>query len=347
MSTSAITGRIIYKQDIRANLDANIRSNSLVFDLTNSRLLYSPSGTSYYEFYPGQTSGGGGGSGSVTSVGATSNTLSISNSPITSAGNIFVNLSAIGSQGIYEKVSVDSYGRVVSGSALTSADIPALGYISVNGGVVLGNLSGTNFYGSFKGNSDSSNILTTPRNITLSGDISTVSHTFDGGSDISFGVHLSPNGVVSGTYSKSTVDSYGRVVSGSSLTSADIPALGYVSISAIQAIANQTLVLISGVSASTVSATSAGLVSFQYGIVPNMLGIIVSGTSAGSYTANYNIYTTNDGSTLTKIAYGTISNLNYVDSNIMLNAYNNSSFVADVSISGSVSNPGISISVKS
>lgn len=248
MSTSAITGRIIYKQDIRANLDANIRSNSLVFDLTNSRLLYSPSGTSYYEFYPGQTSGGGGGSGSVTSVGATSTTLTISNSPITSSGNISVNLSAIGSQGIYEKVSVDSFGRVVSGSALTSADIPVLGYVSI---------------------------------------------------------------------------------------------------SAIQAIANQTLVLVSGVSASTVSATPAGLVSFQYGIIPNMIGIIVSGTSAGSYTATYNIYTTNDGFNLTKIAYGTISNLNYVDSNIILNAYNNSSFVADVSISGSVSNPGISISVKS
>ena len=56
--TSAISGRIIYKQSDRAYLDANIRSNSLVFDLTNNRLLYSPSGTTYYEFYPGPHSSG-------------------------------------------------------------------------------------------------------------------------------------------------------------------------------------------------------------------------------------------------------------------------------------------------
>lgn len=58
--TSAINGRIIFRQASRAYLDANIRSNSLAFDLTNNRLLYSPSGTNYFEFYTGQTSGGGG-----------------------------------------------------------------------------------------------------------------------------------------------------------------------------------------------------------------------------------------------------------------------------------------------
>ena len=56
--TSAISGRIIYKQGDRVYLDANIRSNSLVFDLTNNRLLYSPSGTDYFEFYPGPHSSG-------------------------------------------------------------------------------------------------------------------------------------------------------------------------------------------------------------------------------------------------------------------------------------------------
>lgn len=50
--------RIVFKQDTREYLDSIIRSNSLVFDLTNNRLLYSPSGTNYFEFYPGQTSGG-------------------------------------------------------------------------------------------------------------------------------------------------------------------------------------------------------------------------------------------------------------------------------------------------
>lgn len=109
----------------------------------------------------------------------------------------------------------------------------------------------------------------------------------------------------------------------------------------------QTLSLQSNVIVTTPSATFGNLQTFSYNIIPNFLGIIVSGTSAGSYTANYNIYTTNDGSNLTKIAFGTITNSNNIDSNIILNAYNNNSFVADVSIVGSISAPGISILVKS
>jgi hypothetical protein len=56
MSTSAISGKIIFYQNSRVYLDANKRSNSLVFDTTNNTLLYSPSGTTYYEFFPGQQS---------------------------------------------------------------------------------------------------------------------------------------------------------------------------------------------------------------------------------------------------------------------------------------------------
>jgi hypothetical protein len=57
MATSAISGRIVFKQGPRAYLDANIRKNSLVFDTDNNIILYSPSGTNYYEFFPGQGSG--------------------------------------------------------------------------------------------------------------------------------------------------------------------------------------------------------------------------------------------------------------------------------------------------
>lgn len=48
--TSAINGRIIYRQDLRTNLDSNIRPNSFVFELDRNFILYSPSGTDYYEF---------------------------------------------------------------------------------------------------------------------------------------------------------------------------------------------------------------------------------------------------------------------------------------------------------
>lgn len=48
--TSAINGIINFKQGTRNYLDATIRSQSLAFDLENNKLLYSPSGTNYYEF---------------------------------------------------------------------------------------------------------------------------------------------------------------------------------------------------------------------------------------------------------------------------------------------------------
>lgn len=56
--TSAINGRIMYKQGTREWLEETIRPNSLAFDLSNNLILYSPSGTSYYEFYPGNNTSG-------------------------------------------------------------------------------------------------------------------------------------------------------------------------------------------------------------------------------------------------------------------------------------------------
>jgi hypothetical protein len=176
MATSAISGRIVFKQGPRAYLDANIRKNSLVFDTDNNIILYSPSGTNYYEFFPGQGSGVSGtvswnnivgepiasvstsgllsvsdwnkfnskvdvsaisgigsGSGTVSSVGLSSRTLTISNSPITSSGVLSIELSSIGISGTSTKVSYDEFGRVVSGDTLKLGDIPNLSslYLSV------------------------------------------------------------------------------------------------------------------------------------------------------------------------------------------------------------------------
>jgi len=81
--------------------------------------------------------------GGVSSVGLTSNTLTISNSPITSSGNISVNLSLFGISGTFFKVSSDPYGRVISGTTLVSADIPVLPYDSTSASILWSRLSGT------------------------------------------------------------------------------------------------------------------------------------------------------------------------------------------------------------
>ena len=88
--------------------------------------------------------GSGGNSGGVTSVGVSSSTLSISNSPIVSSGNITLDLSTTGiTAGQYTNptVSVDTYGRVtaisnntVSGTVTSVAMTPGSGIQISSGG---------------------------------------------------------------------------------------------------------------------------------------------------------------------------------------------------------------------
>jgi len=83
------------------------------------------------------TTGSNGGSGTVTSIGVTSSTITVSNSPIVGAGNIVLDLPATGvvaSQYTNPTVTVDAYGRVtsisnniVSGTVTTVSVTPGTG----------------------------------------------------------------------------------------------------------------------------------------------------------------------------------------------------------------------------
>jgi hypothetical protein len=80
------------------------------------------------------TASGGGGSGTVTNVAVTADSsISVSGSPVTTAGVINLSLSNTGvAAGTYEKVVVDIQGRVHSGSALINTDVTtALGFTPV------------------------------------------------------------------------------------------------------------------------------------------------------------------------------------------------------------------------
>ena len=95
------------------------------------------------------TGGGGNGSGGVTSIGITSNSLSITNTPIVSSGNIRVDLPLQNtvSAGIYRAptMSVDQYGRITnianasSFGTVTSVGVSGGTGINVSGGPITTN----------------------------------------------------------------------------------------------------------------------------------------------------------------------------------------------------------------
>ena len=74
------------------------------------------------------------------------------------------------------------------------------------------------------GLADSATKLATPRTISATGD-ATWSVSFDGSANASGALTLSNTGVASGTYTKVTVNQKGRVTSGTTLSSSDIPSL--------------------------------------------------------------------------------------------------------------------------
>lgn len=110
--TSAINGKIYFKQGNRSYLESTMRNNSLSFDLDSKTILYSPSGTTYYEFFPGQSSG--------TSVSSTYSFASSSTSGfITSSDwNSFNNKADVSSVGSIGRV--DLWGDVVIGDSIST-----------------------------------------------------------------------------------------------------------------------------------------------------------------------------------------------------------------------------------
>jgi hypothetical protein len=126
-------------------------------------------------------------SGDASGSGATSIALTLANSGV--------------SAGTYTKVTVDAKGRVTSATTLAAGDVPTLNQ----------NTTG------------SAATLTTGRTIGMTGDVTWTSGSFNGSANVTGTATLANSGVTAGTYTKVTVDAKGRVTTGASLASGDLP----------------------------------------------------------------------------------------------------------------------------
>jgi phage-related tail fiber protein len=105
---------------------------------------------------------------------------------------------------------------------------------SLSSNTYSGNQTAPEFIGSLNGNATTSttaSTLATPRIISTSGDVTATPTDFDGSSNITIPLTLSPSGVAVGTYPKVTVNIKGLVTNGTTLSPTDIPTLTHTSIS--------------------------------------------------------------------------------------------------------------------
>ena len=143
-----------------AGITVNTNSNTNTIDITNSGVLSLTAGDSSINLTGSNgnitiTATGGGNGGGVSSIGVSSSTLTVTNTPIISAGNIVVNLPVTGiTAATYTNptVTVDTYGRVtnianntVSGTVTSVGITPGSGILVTNSPITsVGNITVTN-----------------------------------------------------------------------------------------------------------------------------------------------------------------------------------------------------------
>lgn len=150
-----------------------------------------------------------------------------------------------------------------------------------NSGVTISDanvVTASGFVGPFTGNASTATKLANARTIGITGDITWTSPSFDGSGNITAAATLADSGVTAGTYSKVTVDSKGRTISGTALSAIDIPALD------VSKITTGTLSVARGGTGVTTS-TGTGSVVFSTSPVLTTPNIgVATGTSFNSIT---------------------------------------------------------------
>jgi len=121
------------------------------------------------------------------------------------------------------KLATISTAGKVSNSATTATSANTASAIVARD--ASGNFTAGTITAALTGNASTASTLQTGRTISLTGDVTGTSGTFNGSADLSFAATLANSGVTAGTYTKVTVDSKGRTTVGATLAAADIPDL--------------------------------------------------------------------------------------------------------------------------
>ena len=124
-----------------------------------------------------------------------------------------ISITNVGTAGTYTKVTTNAQGQVTAGETLSASDIPSLDASKITSGTLSLNTTG------------SAAKLASARTIGMTGDVTWTSASFDGTGSVTGVATLANSGVTAGTYDNVTVDSKGRVTTGTNNVSANISAL--------------------------------------------------------------------------------------------------------------------------
>lgn len=127
-----------------------------------------------------------------------------------------------------EQTNVLYYGTGTGGAGGTATSVIAIGgdgaFVDLSSNQTIG---GTKTFsnpisGSVTGSSGSAATWTTPRNLSLTGDVTATLSSVDGSANVSATATLANSGVTAGTYTKVTVDAKGRVTVGATANLSEI-----------------------------------------------------------------------------------------------------------------------------
>ena len=210
---------------------------------------------------------------------------------------------AIGFRANVSSANLTNATAIGNNALVTASNTIQLGNSSVTTVETSGTISATGFTGPLTGNASTATKLAAGKTISLTGDVSYTSPSFDGSSDVTAAATLTNTTVTAGSYGSSTaiptftVDSKGRLTAAGTVgITAGVSTLAYSSTSAANGgtISGTTLTL------AAADGTNPGLISigsqtingaktFSNDITaPNFLGNATTATTAGNITATSN-----------------------------------------------------------